>query len=187
MRCGYVRWHAGILRVDLRVSRVRMPALLIEIPAMPLTDIQLRQLKPRDKDYKSADGGGLYIHVSKTGSRLWRMRYRFDRREKLLAFGAYPAISLARARELRAEAKALLAEGIDPGAHAKAEKAAQDALTEHTFAKIAAELMESGGHAFQKAMASGYGKRRLRRSSDHSDHSFRYFEASQKGGGQGGG
>ncbi|QYI99807.1 integrase arm-type DNA-binding domain-containing protein [Thalassovita mediterranea] len=109
---------------------------------MPLTDIQLRQLKPREKDYKSADGGGLYVHVSKTGSRLWRLRYRFDGKEKLLAFGAYPAISLARARELRAEAKALLAEGIDPGAHAKAQKAAQEAVTEHTFSKIAAELLE---------------------------------------------
>lgn len=53
---------------------------------MPLTDIQLRQLKPRDKDYKTADGGGLYVHVSKTGSKLWRLRYRFDGKEKLLAF-----------------------------------------------------------------------------------------------------
>ncbi|WP_084396548.1 tyrosine-type recombinase/integrase [Henriciella aquimarina] len=109
---------------------------------MPLTDIQLRQLKPREKDYKTADGGGLYVHVSKTGSRLWRFRYRFDGKQKLLAFGAYPAISLARARELRAEAKTLLAEGIDPAAHAKAEKAQQAALTEHTFEKIAAELVE---------------------------------------------
>ena len=109
---------------------------------MPLTDIQLRQLKPREKDYKTADGGGLYVHVSKTGSRLWRFRYRFDGKQKLMAFGAYPAISLARARELRAEAKTLLAEGIDPAAHAKAEKAQQAALTEHTFEKIAAELVD---------------------------------------------
>ncbi|WP_026180624.1 tyrosine-type recombinase/integrase [Henriciella marina] len=109
---------------------------------MPLTDIQVRQLKSRDKDYKTADGGGLYVHVSKTGSKLWRLRYRFDGKEKLLAFGAYPAISLARARELRADAKALLAEGIDPGAHSKAEKQKHAALTEHTFAKIAAELIE---------------------------------------------
>lgn len=112
---------------------------------MTLTDIQIRQLKPREKDYKTADGGGLYVHVSKTGSRLWRLRYRFDGKEKLLAFGAYPAIGLARARELRAEAKALLAEGIDPGAHAKAERAQQAALTEHTFENIAAELVQKLG------------------------------------------
>ncbi len=91
---------------------------------------------------KLADGHGLFIQVAPSGSKLWRMAYRFDGKQKLLAFGAYPAVSLARARELRAEAKVLLAQGIDPNEHAKAEKAAQEALTEHTFAKIAAELIE---------------------------------------------
>jgi len=108
---------------------------------MPLTDIQVRQLGPREADYKKADGGGLYIFVQRTGSKLWRLRYRFNSKENVLSFGAYPAISLSRARELRAEAKALLAEGIDPSAHAKEKKASQAALTEHTFAKIAAELV----------------------------------------------
>lgn len=108
---------------------------------MPLTDIQVRQLGPREKDYKKADGGGLYVQVQRTGSKLWRLRYRFNGKENVLSFGPYPAISLARARELRAEAKALLAEGIDPSAHAKEKKASQAALTEHTFAKIAAELV----------------------------------------------
>jgi integrase len=108
---------------------------------MPLTDIQIRQLTPREKDYKKADGGGLYVQVQRTGSKLWRLRYRFDGKENVLSFGPYPAISLARARELRAETKTLLAEGIDPSAHAKEKKASQIALTEHTFAKIAAELV----------------------------------------------
>ena len=108
---------------------------------MPLTDIQIRQLGPREADYKKADGGGLYVFVQRTGSKLWRLRYRFNGKENVLSFGAYPAISLSRARELRAEAKALLAEGIDPSAHGKAEKASQAALTEHTFAKISAELV----------------------------------------------
>ena len=108
---------------------------------MPLSDLQVRQFNPREKDYKKADGGGLYVQVQKTGSKLWRMRYRFNGKENILSFGPYPAISLARARELRAEAKALLAEGIDPSAHAKEKKATQAALTEHTFKKIAAELM----------------------------------------------
>ena len=66
---------------------------------MPLTDTQLRQLKPKDRPYKVADGGGLLIHVTPNGSRLWRLRYRFDGVEKLMAFGAYPEVSLARARE----------------------------------------------------------------------------------------
>jgi integrase len=108
---------------------------------MPLTDIQVRQLGPCDKDYKKADGGGLYVQVQRTGSKLWRLRYRFDGKENVLSFGSYPAVSLARARELRAEAKVLLAEGIDPSAHAKEKKAGQVALTEHTFAKISAELV----------------------------------------------
>jgi len=108
---------------------------------MPLTDIQIRQLGPRENDYKKADGGGLYVQVQRTGSKLWRLRYRFDGKENVLSFGPYPAVSLARARELRAEAKALLADGIDPSAHAKEKKANKAALTEHTFAKISAELV----------------------------------------------
>lgn len=107
---------------------------------MPLTDIQVRQLGPLNRDYKKADGGGLYVFVHRSGSKLWRMRYRFNGKENVLSFGAYPAISLARARELRAEAKALLAEGIDPSADAKEKKATLAATTEHTFKKISDEL-----------------------------------------------
>lgn len=109
---------------------------------MPLTDTRIRQLKPGEKPYKAADGEGLYLHVTPNGSKLWRMRYRFDGREKLLSFGAYPAVSLQRAREKRREAKALLADGIDPMEKAKADKAEQAARTEHTFANIAAELID---------------------------------------------
>ena len=109
---------------------------------MPLTDTQLRQLKPREKPYKVADGGGLLIHVTPNGSKLWRLRYRFDGKEKLASFGPYPEVSLARAREKRLEAKTLLADGVDPMAKAKEEKAEQAALNEHTFERIAAELVE---------------------------------------------
>jgi len=80
---------------------------------MPLSDARLRTLIPQDKPYRISDGGGLFVQVAPSGSRLWRKAYRFDGKQKLLAFGAHPAISLARARELRAEAKTLLAEGID--------------------------------------------------------------------------
>lgn len=109
---------------------------------MALTDTRIRQLKAQDKAYKVADGGGLYIHVAVTGSKLWRMRYRFDGREQLLSFGAYPEVSLARARERRQDAKRLLAEGIDPAAQLKAEREERAVKTEHTFAKIADELVE---------------------------------------------
>lgn len=109
---------------------------------MPLTDTQLRQLKPRAKQYKVSDGGGLYVLVTRTGSKLWRLKYRFDGKEKVLAFGAYPDTSLARARERRNDAKSLLADGIDPAEKARAEKEEDAALKEHTFANIAAEVMD---------------------------------------------
>ena len=82
---------------------------------MPLSDIQLRNLKPKAKPYKVGDFDGLYMTVTPTGSRLWHMKYRIAGREKRLSFGAYPAVSLARARQLRDEARSLLAEGGDPG------------------------------------------------------------------------
>ena len=109
---------------------------------MSLTDTRIRNLKNEGKAYKVADGGGLYIQVSATGSKLWRMRYRWEGREKVLSFGTYPAVSLAKARAKQREAKALLADNIDPSAQAKAEKAARIAKTEHTFSKIAGELVE---------------------------------------------
>ena len=108
---------------------------------MPLTDTQVRHLKSKEKAYKVADGGGLYIHVTATGSKLWRMRYRVDGKEQLLSFGAYPEVSLARAREKRQDAKALLADGIDPMAKQKADREERAALNEHTFSNISAELV----------------------------------------------
>jgi integrase len=109
---------------------------------MPLTDTRLRQLKSDTKPYKVSDGGGLYVLVNANGSKLWRLKYRFNGKEKVLSFGSYPETTLARARERRGDARALLADGIDPAAHAKAEKEEDAALNEHTFALIAAELME---------------------------------------------
>ena len=111
-------------------------------PKMPLTDTRLRQLKSEQKPYKVSDGGGLFVLVTATGSRLWRLKYRFDGKEKLLSFGSYPETTLARAREKRAEAKSRLADGIDPAAKAKADKEEDAALNVHTFGNIAAELVE---------------------------------------------
>ena len=109
---------------------------------MPLTDIQIKNFKPLAKPFRKSDGGGLFIEVKPNNSKLWKMAYRHSGKQKLLSFGSYPAVSLARARERRLEAKTLLADGIDPMAKAKADKSKQIALHEHTFAKIAAELIE---------------------------------------------
>ncbi|WP_408585887.1 Arm DNA-binding domain-containing protein [Novosphingobium sp.] len=81
---------------------------------MPLTELQVKSAKPADRPYKLADGGGLHLLVQPNGSRLWRLKYRFEGREKLLSFGSYPSIGIAAAREKRHAAKALLQEGKDP-------------------------------------------------------------------------
>ncbi len=108
---------------------------------MPLTDTQVRNLQPREKPFKISDGGRMHLYVTPKGAKRWRMAYDFGGKEKLMSLGIYPAVSLAKARDRRAEAKALLADGIDPMAKAKADKEERAALHEHTFAIIAAELV----------------------------------------------
>ncbi len=83
---------------------------------MALKELEVRYATKRAKDYKLTDGEGLYLLVRPNGSKLWRMKYRFGGKEKLLSFGAYPGVSLAEARLRRAKAKVVLGEGGDPGA-----------------------------------------------------------------------
>lgn len=91
---------------------------------MALTDAALRGLKPQDKPYRIYDSGGLYVQVTPKGSRLWRFKYRFDKKERLLSLGAYPALGLADARAAVMEAKLKLRKGEDPGAREKVSTAA---------------------------------------------------------------
>ena len=80
----------------------------------PLTDAKIKQAKPKEKDYKLSDGGGLFLLVTKRNTKLWRLKYKIDGKEKLLALGTYPEVSLKKARELREENKQLVFDGIDP-------------------------------------------------------------------------
>jgi hypothetical protein len=80
---------------------------------MALTDAKCRAAQPRAKLQKFTDGGGLQVWVQPSGARLWRLAYRFGGKQKLLALGVYPTISLARARQAREDAKRLLANGAD--------------------------------------------------------------------------
>ena len=108
-----------------------------------LTDTQIRNLKPAEKAKKYADGGGLYLYVAKTGSKLWRMAYRFNDKEKLLSFGEYPIVSLKDARTKRNEAKKLLADGIDPGKRKKDMKNAALLAEANTFEHVVREWHET--------------------------------------------
>ncbi|MEP9923864.1 integrase arm-type DNA-binding domain-containing protein [Klebsiella sp. GN_Kp190] len=106
---------------------------------MKLNARQVDAAKPREKAYKLADGAGLYLEVVPSGSRYWRMKYRFNGKEKRMAFGVYPAVSLAQARALRDEAKKKLAEGIDPSFAKKEEKLVRDVQLNNTFHAVALE------------------------------------------------
>ena len=105
---------------------------------IPLTDAKIVKTKPLKKPRTLFDGDGLYLLITPTGGRLWRFKYRINGKGKLLAIGAYPAISLADARERRAMAKKQLANGIDPAAVKQARKQADTEETE-TFEVIARE------------------------------------------------
>ncbi len=93
---------------------------------MALTDTEIRKAKAKGKAYRMSDGGGLYLFVTAPGGKLWRWKYRFEGREKLMSFGSYPDVSLSLARERHVVARKLLATGTDPMAERKAEKSAAE-------------------------------------------------------------
>lgn len=109
---------------------------------MPLTDTRIRLLKPKSAPAKYSDGGGLFLLVPPQGSKLWRLAYRFAGKQKTLALGVYPTVSLADARTKRDAAKKLLASGVDPSHHAKAEKTAAAERHGNTFSFIADEFLK---------------------------------------------
>jgi integrase len=104
---------------------------------MALTEAAVRSAKPSDKNTKLFDERGLYLLVCANGSKLWRLKYRFGGREKLLSLGPYPDVGLKQAREHREAARKLVASGIDPSSHRKREKAAQT----NTFEAVASEWL----------------------------------------------
>ncbi|EJT9341342.1 integrase arm-type DNA-binding domain-containing protein [Salmonella enterica subsp. enterica serovar Carswell] len=102
---------------------------------MALTDTAIRKTKPTEKPFKMADSSGLYLLIKPNGSKLWYMKYRIDGKEKKLAFGPYPDVSLFKARQLRDTARAKVREGADPSADKKI--AQQKKKNGHTFRQIA--------------------------------------------------
>lgn len=105
-----------------------------------LTATKVKNLKYEGKNKKVFDGAGLYLHVQKSG-KYWRMKYRFERKEDLLAFGVYPEVSLAEARELRSKYRKIIAQGLDPKAKKKAEIREFNLNAKNTFKAVALEWL----------------------------------------------
>jgi len=110
---------------------------------MPLSDTAIRASKPREKAYKVADEKGLFLLVNPGGSRLWRLKYRIDGKEKLMALGAYPDVGLKDARDKRDEARKLIAAGIDPAQKKKSDEAEAKERATNTFELVAREWHEN--------------------------------------------
>lgn len=106
---------------------------------MKLTARQVSTAKPQDKPYKLSDGGGMYLLVNPNGSRYWRLKYRYAGKEKLLALGVYPDVTLADARDKRNEAKRVIAAGSDPSDVKQAIKNAKALAMQNSFELIAVE------------------------------------------------
>lgn len=108
---------------------------------MPLTDLAVSKLKPMEKLYRKTDDGGLCIEVSPAGGKLWRWRYYFNKKPQMLALGKYPDVSLAEARRLRDEARALAKTGKHPTREKKAQKLRRTHEGENTFEATARRWM----------------------------------------------
>lgn len=125
---------------------------------VPLTDIKIKTAKPSTKDIKLFDGGGLFLLITPSGGKLWRLKYRFGGTEKLLTLGAYPQTTLTEARQKRTDARSLLDKDIDPGAVRKAQKTA-DTQEFETFEVIAREWHNK----FAPTWAAGHAEKIIRR------------------------
>ena len=109
---------------------------------MPLTDTAIKQAKAKDKPYRLADGGGMYLEVTPAGSKYWRLKYRYAGKEKRLALGVYPSVSLKEARDRRSEAKRLLGTGLDPSELKRTRKLQIFERAENGFEIVAREWFE---------------------------------------------
>ena len=106
---------------------------------MPLTAIEVKQAEPKEKAYKLADGGGLYLLVKPVGGKYWRYKYRYAGKEKTLALGVYPEVSLKEAREKHQAARKSLDRGIDPGEARKVEKLTRHLAAAESYEAVARE------------------------------------------------
>jgi len=109
---------------------------------MPLTDTAIRAIKPTSKTAKFFDGGGLYLEVAPSGGKWWRLKYRFQGKEKRISLGTYPTIGLKEARERREDTKKILANGIDPSAQRQAIKVSTTSIDKDSFEVVTREWFD---------------------------------------------
>jgi hypothetical protein len=128
---------------------------------MALSDLAVRSVKPGQKAARLFDGGGFYLEVTPAGGKLWRLKYRFGGKEKVLALGKYPEVSLRDARERRDEARKQLANEIAPGVHRKSVKA--------DVARMAASSSRGRWACRPRARRTGRGSRTVPRPSPIAD------------------
>ena len=116
---------------------------------MSLSDAKVRNAKPQAKPYKITDGEGMFLLVTPSGSKYWRLKYHFAGREKLLALGVYPEVSLGDARERRTQARKAIAAGNDPGEVKREAKRLAVLQTENAFETVAREWYEQRKHEWK--------------------------------------
>ncbi len=122
---------------------------------MKLTDIKCKSAKPAEKPYKLFDGQGLFLDIRPNSSKYWRLKYRINNKEKLLALGVYPEISLLEAREKRREARKMIDGGIDPSHDKKKQKALSQTNSDNTFEAIAREWHDNHKPKWSPRYAEG--------------------------------
>jgi len=125
---------------------------------MPLTNVVIRSARPTTKAIKLYDSGGLYLEVSPSGGKWWRLKYRFNGKENRISLGVYPETTLRAARERRDTERKLLAEGIDPSKSRKTEKSAQASRAANSFEQVAREWFVK----FSPSWAPAHAARKIR-------------------------
>ena len=115
-----------------------------------LTDKRVRALQPRQKPYRVADGRAMYLLVSPTGGKLWRVKFRHDGKERVLALGQYPDVGIAEARDKRDDARKLIAKGVDPVAHKRGQRNAKHEQDSYTFSAAAAATLPTTRKAWER-------------------------------------
>ncbi len=143
-------WHLTKNMVSSMVSR---HAIQVDTMKYRLTDTQCRNAKPKGKPYKLTDGGGLYMKVAQAG-KYWRYNYSYNEKQKTFSIGVYPDVGLKLARERHQQARELLLNGIDPSEHKQEAKAAELALTENSFERVAREWYDKFSSKWSKQHAA---------------------------------